>query len=78
MPWKKYLSPKGKEYYHNSDTNVTTWKQPIDYVESATKPSSGSSNNNNNSGKTNLYVKVTNAKGKTYYYNQATIPFKIF
>ena len=72
MPWKKYLSPKGKEYYHNSDTNVTTWKQPIDYVESATKPSSGSSNNNNNSGKTNLYVKVTNAKGKTYYYNQAT------
>ena len=55
MPWKKYLSPKGKEYYHNSDTNETTWKKPSDFVEAPKKTSSS-----------NMYVKVTNAKGKTY------------
>lgn len=65
MPWKKYISPKGKPYYHNSDTNTTTWTKPSDFTEPA--PTT-----NNSSEQSNLYVKVTNAKGKVYYYNQAT------
>eukprot|EP01114_Cavostelium_apophysatum_P016220 TRINITY_DN4560_c0_g1_i4.p1 TRINITY_DN4560_c0_g1~~TRINITY_DN4560_c0_g1_i4.p1 ORF type:complete len:1288 (+),score=328.28 TRINITY_DN4560_c0_g1_i4:201-3866(+) len=28
-PWKEYQTEEGKKYYHNPETNVTTWESPV-------------------------------------------------
>lgn len=30
-PWKEYLTPEGKKYYHNAQTKETVWDMPADH-----------------------------------------------
>lgn len=30
-PWKEYFTQDGRPYYHNEETNITTWDRPADF-----------------------------------------------
>ena len=64
MPWMTHKNAEGREYYHNTDTNETSWTKPQELMAPGEDRAlaAGSSN----------WQEFTTSAGKKYYYNSVT------
>ena len=63
MPWVTHKNAEGREYYHNTATNETSWTKPQELVTEQEKVLSAGSSN---------WQEFTTSAGKKYYYNSVT------
>merc|ERR1711871_526986 len=65
---------KGRAYYHNSDTNETTWVEPSEFKGKTDAPAKALEKIDESAGASlsGKWKKATDESGKTYYFNSST------